>query len=99
MLCVLCAVHLLSHSVRLKLELSLQQFDGTCCKAPALKALWIIHALPVTDCMTAASTGITRLISTGILSSVNARMRLTEDGAASELSASLLASCSAEVPV
>lgn len=34
----------------------------SCC---AEKALWIIHGLPVTDCMTAASTGITHLISTG----------------------------------
>ncbi len=34
-------------------------------KSPCWKLLWIIHGLPVTDCMTAASTGITRFKSTG----------------------------------
>lgn len=43
-----------------------KQSDGTWLQScPRWKPLWIIHGLPVTDCMTAASTGITRLISIG----------------------------------
>lgn len=47
--------------LHLDLEFSPKQFEGTCSKA----AVWIIHGLPVTVCMTAASTRITHLISTG----------------------------------
>lgn len=58
-------LHFLPLTMHLELEFSPKQFDGTCSKAVALKALWIIHRLPVTDCMTAASTGIALFISAG----------------------------------
>lgn len=50
-------LHLLSLIMHLEL-LGPKQFDGTCSNAVVLKALCIIHGLPVTDCMTSDFTGM-----------------------------------------
>lgn len=59
-------LHYLSLDLHLELHFSPKQFDGTSSESSsAEKVVWIIHGLPVTDCMTAASTGITHFESTG----------------------------------